>query len=123
MDFIVVTEIQFIDDIDDLSQQNTVLHILVGIFKSSLYDRLLNRGLRRNSYTMDFDASVSIQNILALEYREQGVIYEFQQRITGYGITITVVNGPVAPAALFGNDRYIVILIHVPVLLLGIIDL
>ena len=41
---LIVAEIQFVDDIEDLTQQNAVLHVLVGVCKGGLHNGLADRG-------------------------------------------------------------------------------
>ena len=108
MAFLIVGKIQFVDDIDDLPQQNAVLHIVVGVGEGGLHDRL-------------FDGRIGVNGQM-LQRGEQGVIDEVQQRVAGQPLAGRIVC-PVAPTALFRDDGGIVVLVDLPVLLLGVIDL
>ena len=54
----VVAEIQFIDDVDDLPQEDTVLHVVVGVRKRALHNRLPDRRLRRDDDAWNLDDAV-----------------------------------------------------------------
>ena len=109
MALFIIAEIQFVNDIDDLAQQNAVLHIVVGIGESGLHDGFFDRrgGVHRKM----------------LQGRKQGVVHEIQQALAGHGPAGTVIMRPAGPAAGLGDDGHIIVLGPFPVLFLGIIDL
>ena len=118
---LIVGEIQLVDDVEHLPQQHAVLHVLVGVGKGGLHDGLLDGRLRRDRDAMDQDVSVTVGDVPAFKYREQGVVDEIQERVTGQALA-GLVMGPVAPAAGLRDDGDIVVLIKFPVLLLGVVD-
>ena len=58
----------------------------------------------------------------ALERGKQRVVHEVQQRVAGHALAGLVVR-PIRPAAGLRDDGFIIVLVKLPVLLLGVIDL
>lgn len=105
---VVALEIDIVDDVDDLTQQDTVLHVLVRLLKHRLDDALLLGHV-------GCDGEV-------LEHGEE-VVDEFEKLFTRIGRARAVVVGPVLPAVGLGDDGVVVVFIHLPVLFFGIVDL
>ena len=105
---LVVGEVQLVDDVDDLAQEDAVLHVVVGVGEGGLDDGLL-------------DGRVGVHGQV-LQRGEQGVVDEIQQSFAGHTLAGLVV-GPVAPAAAVRKDGNIVVLVDLPILLLGIVYL
>ena len=107
--FLIVAEVQVVDHVDDLPQQYAVLHVVVGIGKGGLHDGLFDGGGRAHRQ--------------AFQREEQLVVHKIQQSVAGEGGAGFVIVCPVLPAALFGNDGLIRLIIPFPVLLLCIVHL
>ena len=107
--FLVRTEVELVNDVEHLTQQHAVLHVLVGIRESGFDDGF-------------FDGSIG-RDIQPLESGKEGIVDKIQQSVTGHGTTGRIVGGPVGPAALLRDDGAVVVLQGFPVALFGIIDL
>ena len=62
-------------------------------------------------------------NVEALQRREQGVVDKVQQRITGQRPAGMIIHSPVLPPAFLRDDGFVMVLIELPVLFLGVVDL
>ncbi|MPN49410.1 hypothetical protein SDC9_197031 [bioreactor metagenome] len=60
MALLIVAQIQFIYDVDDLSKQNTVFHIVVSVLKSGLDDRLSDGRFRRCYYAFYLNVTATV---------------------------------------------------------------
>ncbi len=90
MTVVHIGKINLIHDINYLTQQHAVLHILVQIRKDFFNNPM---GTRSRRHQGQF-----------LERGEQVIIDEIEQFVAGKGMSVFVVGCPVAPAARFGND-------------------
>ena len=120
MAFLDIVKFDFINHINDLTEINTVFHIVVGVFKGRFHDCFLNRSVRCNLDTL-IDNRVAIFYIIAFQYREQSVVDEVQQLVSGHSMAVAVCLRPISPSEVFGNDGFVVILIQFPVIFLGIV--
>ena len=109
MAFLIVAKVDIIDHVDDLTQQHTVLHVVVGVGKGCLHNRLFDR--RGGVYRQ------------LLERREERIVHEIQQLIARHGLSGLIVMRPIRPAAILRNDGHIVLIIPFPVLFLRIVYL
>ena len=107
--FLVRTEVELVNDVEHLTQQHSVLHVLVGIRESGFDDGF-------------FDGSIG-RDVQPLESGEEGIVDKIQQGVAGQGFAGKIVGGPVGPAALLRDDGPVVVLQGFPVALFGIIDL
>ena len=121
MTLLIVTKVQVVNHIKDLSQQHAILHVLVGVGKHGLNNGLSNGRARVYLNTFDQDLAVGVLDVLPLQHREQRVVYKFQQLVPSHGTAGLVVMGPVCPAARFRNDRLIIVFVPLPVLFLGVV--
>ena len=106
-DIKVSSEVEIINNIDNLTEQNAIFHVLVGIGKSGLHDSLFNWG--------------RYVNRKLFERWEQGVVHKVQQLIACHCSTGMIVNSPILPTAFFRNNGNIVLVIPFPILLFCII--
>ena len=104
---LVVAQIQLVDDVDDLTQQHAVLHVVVGIGERRLHDGLLDRRIGGDGQRF--------------ERWEKRVVYEVQQRIARHSLARMIVCCPVLPTACLREDGFIVVIVPFPVLLLGVV--
>ena len=121
MAFLYVIKFDFINHINDLTEINTVFHIVVGIFKGRFHDRFLDRSVRCNLDTL-IDNRIPFFYIIAFQHREQGVVDEIQQLISGHSVTVAVCLCPISPSEVFGNNGFVVVLIQFPIVFFGIVD-
>ena len=105
--FLIIGKVQFVNNVNDLTEQDAVLHVVIGIGKGGLHDRF-------------FDGCRCIYRQL-LQCREQGVIHKVQKLIAGQGFAGFIIMRPILPTAGFRDNRLIVVIVKFPVLLLGII--
>ena len=102
--FRIIVQLEIVNRIDDLTQQDAVLHVVVGLGKHSLDNSLS-------------DGRIGIHRQI-FQSREQGVVNEVQKFVSGH--LLAVFSGcPVLPAAGLRNDRLIVFIIPFPVRLFG----
>ena len=102
--FRIIVQLEIVNRIDDLAQQDAVLHVVVGLGKHSLDNSLS-------------DGRIGIHRQI-LQSREQGVVNEVQKFVSGH--LLPVFSGcPVLPAAGLRNDGLIVFIIPFPVRLFG----
>ena len=106
--FLIVAQVQLVDDVDDLAKEDAVLHIVVGVGEGGLDDGLL-------------DGRVGVHGQV-LQRGEQGIVDEVQQRFAGHALA-GLVMGPMAPAAVIREDGDVIVFVDLPILLLGIVDL
>ena len=109
MAFLVVGKVEVVDHVHDLAEEDAVLHVVVGVGEGRLHDCLLDRRRRGDRQL--------------LERREERVVHEVEEPVAGHGGAGAVVNRPVRPTAVVGNDRDIAVVVPLPVLLLRVIDL
>ena len=121
MALLVVAEIQLVNHIQYLPQQNSILHVLIGVSKGGLNNGLSDGRVRVHLDAFHQNCPVGVLHIFSLKDGKEGVIDKVQKVIAGHGIAGFVVMGPVSPAAWFRDDGLIVLLIPLPVLFLGVI--
>ena len=54
MTFLIVTKVQTVNHIQHLTKLNSIFHILIGILKCGLYNRLTDRGSWCYLYVFEF---------------------------------------------------------------------
>ena len=105
--FLVVAKVELVDDVDHLTEQHAVLHVLVGILEGGAHDGAAHGCLRRH--------------LQILQGREQGVVDEIEQGIGRQSFACAVVLSPGAPAAVLGDERDVVVFVKLPVILLFVV--
>ena len=103
----IIRQIELVYDVDDLTEQNAILHIVVGVGESRLDDGLSYR--RRCCHGKGF------------ERREQSVVHEIEKHLSGHCRTGTVVRRPIRPSARVGNDGSVARFVEFPVALLHVV--
>ena len=108
MALLIIVQLQLVDHVDDLTEKNTILHVVVGVGKGGLHDGLPDGrgGVHRQLF----------------QRGEQGVVDEVQKLVARHGVTGPVIMRPIHPAAGSGNDGDIVLLVEFPFLFLAVID-
>ncbi len=106
---LVLLKVDLVNDIDNLAEQDAVLHVVVVVLESRADNDLAHGGI-----LIDFDG---------LEGREQLPVHEIQKCITGERFAILVVNGPITPTQLLRNDGGVILVVKLPNFFLGIINL
>ena len=119
---LIIGEIQLVDHVDDLAQQYAVLHVLVGVGKGGLHDGLFDGRLCCDGHAADQNLAVAVRNVFAFQDWEQRVVNEIQQCVAGHALSGLIVR-PIRPTAGLRDDGLIIVIIKLPVLLLGVIDL
>ena len=94
-------KIKLINNVYYLSEKNTVLHIVIGIFKSCLYNRFFDRCIVSNSDVF--------------KSREQLVVDKIKESIARSDFAGFVIVCPVCPAGFIRYYGNIIIVIHFPV--------
>ena len=120
MAFFDIIKFDFVNDINDLTEINAVFHIVVGVFKGRFHDCFLNRSVGRNLDAL-INNRVAFFYIIALQHREQGIVDEVQQLVSGHSMTVAVCLCPISPSEVFGDDGFVVILIQFPVIFFGVV--
>ena len=121
MAFLYIVKFDFINHINDLTEINTVFHVVISIFKGRFHDRFLDRSVRCNLDTL-IDNRVAFFYIIAFQYREQRIVDEIQQLVSGHSMTVAVGLCPISPSEVFGNNGFVVVLIQFPIVFFGIVD-
>ena len=67
------------------------------------------------------DNRVAFFYIIAFQYREQRIVDEIQQLVSGHSMTVAVCFRPISPSEVFGNDGFVVVLVQFPVIFFGIV--
>ena len=106
---LVLLKIDLINDIDNLAEQDAILHVVVVVLEGRADDDLAH-----GCILIDCDG---------LEGREQLSVHEVQKCIAGERLAVLVVDGPIAPAQLLRDDGSVILIIKLPDLFLGIIHL
>ena len=120
MTFLDIIKFDFINDINDLTEINAVLHVVISILKGRFHDCFLNRSIGCNLDTL-IDNRVAFFYIIAFQYREQRIVDEIQQLVSGHSMTVAVCFRPISPSEVFGNDGFVVVLVQFPVIFFGIV--
>ena len=105
---VVFVEVDLVDDVDDLAQENAILHVVVVVFEGGAHDDLVHR-----SVFVDLDG---------FEGWEEFVVDEVQKVVAGEGGPVFVVGGPVVPAEFVGDDGTVVVVVEFPGFFLGVVD-
>ena len=121
MAFLDIVKFDFVNNINDLTKINAVLHIVVSVLKGGLDNGFLNWSIGCHLDTLIEDR-ITIFHIIAFQHREQGVVDEVQQLVPGHGVTAAVCLRPISPSEVFGNDGFVVVLIQLPIVFLCVID-
>ena len=120
MAFLYVIKFDFINHINDLTEINTVFHIVVGIFKGRFHDRFLDRSVRCNLNAL-IENGIALFYIVAFQHREQGIVDKAQQLISCHSMTVAVCFRPISPSEVFGNYGFVVVLIQFPIVFFSIV--
>ena len=121
MTFLDIIKFDFINDINDLTEINAVLHVVISILKGRFHDCFLYRSVRCNLDTL-IDNRVAFFYIIAFQHREQSVVDKVQQLVSGHSMTVAIGFRPISPSQFFGNDGFVVILVQFPIILFCVID-
>ena len=121
MAFFYVVKFDFINHINDLTEINTVFHIVVGVLKGRFHDCFLDWSGRCNLNAL-IENGIALFYIVALQHREQGIVDEAQKLISCHSVTAAVCLRPISPSEVFGNYGFVVVLIQFPIVFFGIID-
>ena len=122
MAFLNIIKLDFINDINDLTEINAIFHIVIGIFEGGLDNGFLNWGIGCDLDTL-IENLFTFFDIIAFQHREQGVIDEAKELVSSHSMTVFVSFRPISPSKIFGNDRFIIILIQFPIIFLCVINL
>ncbi len=106
--FFVAFEVEFVDDIDDLSEEDAVFHIVVGIGEGGLDD-----GFFEGCFGGDGET---------FEGGKEGVVDEVEEGVAGHGFAGAVVFCPGAPTAVLRDDGGVVLVVYLPVGFFGVVD-
>ena len=106
---LVLLKIDLVNDIDNLAEQDTVLHVVVVVLEGRTDNDLAHGGV-----LIDFDG---------FECREQLSIHEVQKRIASERLAILMVDGPIPPTQFLRDDGGVILIVKLPDLLLGVIHL
>ena len=120
MAFLYVIKFDFINHINDLTEINTVFHIVVGVLKGRFHDCFLDWSGRCNLNAL-IENGIALFYIVALQHREQGIVDKAQQLISCHSVTAAVGLCPISPSEVFGNDGFVVVLVQFPVIFFGIV--
>lgn len=101
MAFLYVIKFDFINHINDLTEINAVFHIVVGVFKGRFHDGFLDQRIRCNLDAL-IENRVDFFYIIAFQHREQSVVDEIQQLISGHRMTVAVGLCPISPSEVLG---------------------
>ena len=101
MALLIVAKVELVDDIDDLTQQDTILHILVGILKSGSDNGVAHGG--------------GGGDLKPFERGEERVVDKLQQAVGSQRLSIPAVFCPIAPPAMLWNERCEPVFIKLPV--------
>ena len=120
---LIVTEVQLVNDIEDLAQQHAILHVLIGIGKSGLHNGFADRGSGINLNSGNKGFAVSVLCVIAFQHWEQCIIDEIQKLLTGEGGAGFIIMGPIPPTAFLWDDGLIFLVLKFPVLFFCVIYL
>ena len=81
---LIFLKVDFVNGVDNLSEQDTVLHVVIVVLKSGA-----DNDLAHWCILIDFNA---------FEGREQLDVYKVEQRIASEGLAVLMIDRPVAPA-------------------------
>ena len=106
---LVLLKVYLVNGIDNLAEQDTVLHVVVVVLEGGADNDLAHGGI-----LIDFDG---------FEGREQLSVHEVQKCITGERLAVLMVDGPIPPTQFLWDDGGVILVVKLPDLLLGIIHL
>ena len=121
MAFLIIVQPEVINYVYQLPQQNTVLHVVVGIGEGGLHNRFFDGGSGIHLDTGNQNVATVIGLVLSLQNREQCIVHKIHQGIACHGVAGAVIHSPIAPAAFLRDDGHIVFLRPLPVGFLGIV--
>ena len=104
MAFLIVGKVKFVNDIDDLTEKNTVFHVLICIGKSCLDDRFFDGGFGSYFNTFDEYIAIRVLNIFPLQYREKCIVYKVKKLIPCHCRTGFIICRPILPTTLIRNN-------------------
>lgn len=105
----IIFEVDLVDQVNELTDENTVLHVLVRILEHCPNHGLTER--RRRGDRQRF------------EDWEEFSVEERQQFLTGLGASVFSVGRPRSPAEMFGDDRLVGGVVELPVGFFRVVDL
>ena len=109
MALFVLSEVNgLVDFVDDLAQEDAILHVVVGIGECRLDDDLGQWSVR--------------PHLKIGERFEEIVVNEIEQLGASGRLAVAVINSPAVPAQSFGDYRLVRIVVELPFFFFGIID-
>ena len=121
MAFFHIIKLNLVNDINDLTKINAVLHIVVGVLEGGFDNGFLDWSIGCHLDTL-IENRITILHIIAFQHREQNVVDEVQQLVPSHGVTVFVGFCPFSPSEFFGNDGFVVILVQFPIIFFCVID-
>ena len=121
MAFLHIVKLNLVNDINDLTKINAVLHIVVGIFEGGLDNGFLNWSIRRHLDSL-IENHIAVFHIITLQHREQNVVDEVQQLVPSHSMTVAIGFRPISPSQFFRNDGFVVVLVQLPIIFFCVID-
>ena len=119
--FLHIVKLDLVNDINDLTKINAVLHIVVGVLEGGLDNGFLNWSIGCHLDTL-IENRIAIFHIIAFQHWEQNVVDEVQQLVPSHGVTVFVGFRPISPSQFFRNDGFVVVLVQLPIIFFCIID-
>ena len=119
--FLHIVKCNLVNDINDLTKINAVLHIVVGVLKGGFDNGFLNWRIGCHLDPL-IENHIPVLHIIAFQHREQNVVDEVQQLVPRHGVTVAVGFRPISPSQCFGNDGFVVVLVQRPIIFLCVID-
>ena len=119
--FLHIVKCDLVNDINDLTKINAVLHIVVGVLKGGFDNGFLNWRIGCHLDPL-IENRIPVLHIIAFQHREQNVVDEVQQLVPRHGVTVAVGFRPISPSQCFGNDGFVVVLVQLPIIFLCVID-
>ena len=108
MGVLVAAQVEAVDDVEHLAQEHAVLHVLVGVLEGGSHDGAAHGRLGCH--------------LEVLERGEKGVVDEVEQAVGGHCLAVALVVRPVAPPAVLGNERAVVVFVELPVVLFLVVN-
>ena len=105
--FLIVAQVKLVNPVDDLTQQNAVFHIVVGVRERGLHNRLLNRRFRRDMNAGNQDVSARVLDVHAFQYGKQRIVDEIQKFVSRHSVSAAIVR-PVFPAARLRDNGLVI---------------
>ena len=121
MAFLHIVKLNLVNDINDLTKINAVLHIVVGVLEGGLDNGFLNWSIGCHLDTL-IENRITIFHIIAFQHREQNVVDEVQQFVPSHSMTIAIGFRPISPSQFFRNDGFVGVLVQLPIIFFCIID-